>query len=71
MEGAIPLISGSKIKYSPLTYHDFLEADSIRSQILTPMSPFPVHTHLHLRRETSGIFDRGIAIDDILKNRPP
>ena len=71
MEGAIPLKSESKIKYSPLTYHDFHEADSIRSQILTPRSPFPVHMHLRLRGEASVIFDRGIAIDDILENGRP
>ena len=52
-------------RYSPLNYQDIHEADSIRSQILTPTSPFPVHTHIHRREKASVLFNCGVAIDDI------
>ena len=62
---ALPLKCGSNTKFSPLTYKDIHDADQIRSQILTPTSPFPVHTHLRRRGGASDLFDCGFTIDDI------
>ena len=52
-------------RYSPLNYKDIHEADSIRSQVLTPTSPFPVHTHFRRRGKVSDLFNCGVAIDNI------
>ena len=52
-------------RYSPLNYKDIHEADSIRSQVLTTTSPFPVHTHFRRRGKVSDLFNCGVAIDNI------